>query len=62
MIKFTCFDFTKKHNFELCFWDIYKAKKFLIKCKYSNKIKVVGYSYDEREEEEEIAYFFDQQL
>lgn len=51
-----CVDLVTKKKFTLKFNDLTKQRNFINKCKYSKKIKVVGYTFQSRAEYEYLAF------
>jgi len=45
-----CLDLKTGREFTMYFNDLHKQRLFLLKCKYSKKILVTGYTYNSQEE------------
>ena len=57
MNEVTCIDLSTGREFTKSFSDVYEQRKFIIKCRYSSKVKVIGYRcqcYEEMEYLESI--------
>lgn len=51
-----CINVLTKKPFTLYFSNLLKQRRFLVKCRYSQKVMVVGYTYQSQEEYEYLAF------
>lgn len=56
MNEVVCYDKTTNKTFTLHFDNLYKQRKFLIKCRYSNKLMVLSYTYQSQAEYEYLEF------
>lgn len=51
-----CKDMVKNREFTLKFNDLHKQRVFLLRCRYSHKVKVLGYTYHSMSEYMYLEY------
>lgn len=51
-----CYDIIKGREFTLRFDDLHKQRVFLLRCKYSRKIKVLGYTWQSESQRLYLEY------
>ena len=51
-----CLDLKTNKEFTLHFNDLHKQRLFLLRCKYSKKIMVLGYTYQNQSQNDYLRY------
>lgn len=56
MNEVQCLDLSNGRTFTLRFDNLRKQRAFIVKCRYSHKIKVIGFTWNSQSEYEYLEY------